>query len=400
MKNLVFMKWIIVLSALFFFMQEPIAQDTVRTKITDTLVVAAVVDTSVVNELEEQLVLVFAGDIMGHDTQIEGAYIDSSNSYNYEPTFRFMQDYISSADIAIGNLEVTLAGPPYKGYPQFSSPDKLAIEAKKAGFDVFVTANNHASDRGSKGIERTITILDSLQFVHAGIYRSKEEREVRYPLILEKKGFKIALLNYTYGTNGIVVKPPYIVNRIDKETISKDITKAKLAEPDYIICTIHWGTEYARTENAKQRNLARYLLDNGVDAIVGSHPHVVQPIRIEKCNVSDSINRCPVVYSMGNFVSNQRAQYKDGGVMAELRLSKQNGQIKFDSIAYLPYWVYREKVAEEKYTFYVVPVAKYENTPDILDFNDNDLYRLNRFKKDTRILLKDAKESGFYNTKK
>lgn len=390
------MKWISILSVLFLFIQEPIAQDTVQIKLADTLIVAELADTSMVSESVEQFVLVFAGDIMGHDTQIEGAYVDSSNSYNYEPTFRFLQDYISSADIAVGNLEVTMAGPPYKGYPQFSSPDELAIEAKKAGFDVLVTANNHAADRGSKGIERTISILDSLQFVHAGIYRNEEERVTRYPIVVEKNGFKIALLNYTYGTNGIVVKPPYIVNRIDTATISKDISKAKLADPDYIICTIHWGTEYQRTENAKQRNLARYLLDNGVDAIIGSHPHVVQPIRLEKCNFSDSINQCPVVYSMGNFVSNQRAQYKDGGIMAELHLSKQNGQVKFDSIAYLPYWVYREKVAEEKYTFYVVPVAKYENNPDILDFNDNDLYRFNRYKNDTRILLKEARESDFY----
>lgn len=344
----------------------------------------------------EKLVMVFAGDIMGHDAQILGAYVDSTKSYNYEPTYRYIKDYISAADIAVGNLEVTLAGPPYKGYPQFSSPDELAFEAKEAGFDIMVTANNHSADRGSKGIDRTITMLDSMNFAHAGTYRNDSTRSVHYPLIIEKKGVKIALLNYTYGTNGIVVKKPYIVNRIDTAQMRIDIEKAKLAEPDYIVSVVHWGLEYKRIENSKQQNLTKFMFDNGVDAVIGSHPHVIQPIRVDYCTSADTVKKCPVIYSMGNFVSNQRAQYKDGGVMAELHLSKTADGVAFDSICYMPYWVYREKVGAEKYTFYVLPVAKYENNPELLELNDNDLYRLNRFKNDTRTHLKDAKESGFY----
>ena len=349
---------------------------------------------------KEKLVLVFAGDIMGHDTQIDGAYIDSSNSYNYEPTFRYIKDYIESADIAIGNLEVTLAGPPFKGYPQFSSPDALAAEAKKAGFDILVTANNHSADRGSKGIDRTIKVLDSLEIVHAGTFISEEDRMLRYPLIIEKKGVKIALLNYTYGTNGIVVKPPYIVNKIDTAQIARDIKKAKLASPDYIISVMHWGKEYERSENRKQQVLTRFQLDKGVDAVIGSHPHVVQPVTLEPCSLTDTNLKCPVFYSMGNFVSNQRSQYKDGGIMAELHISFEGDSVKFDSLAYMPYWVYRKKEAEEKYTFHVLPVAKYELNPELVNLNDNDLYRLNRFKRDTRAHLIGVQESDFYTNMK
>ena len=225
------------------------------------------------------LTIVFAGDIMGHDTQIEGAWDSTTQSYNYEPVFRYISDYISDADIAIGNLEVTLGGPPYKGYPQFSSPDALAEEIKKAGFDVLVTANNHALDRGEAGFSRTLDMLDSIGFFRAGTYHDSLEQANIHPLIIEKNSIRIALLNYTYGTNGLKIDMPYIINRIDTSLISRDIDKAKMANPDLIIVFIHWGNEYEREENVTQKKLAAFILSKGVDAIIGSHPHVVQPIR-------------------------------------------------------------------------------------------------------------------------
>lgn len=341
------------------------------------------------------LSIIFAGDIMGHDAQIEGAYIDSLGEYNYEPTFRYITDYISRADVAVGNLEVSLAGKPYKGYPQFSSPDELAIAAGYAGFDILLTANNHALDRGAKGVDRTIVMLDSLKFIHLGTFLNDTHKYVNYPVIIEKNNIRIALLNYTYGTNGLTVKGPYIINRIDKEQIKEDIIKAKLAEPDFIICTIHWGIEYERDENSDQQELASFIFENGVDVIIGSHPHVVQPIKFLDVTRNDTVIKLPVFYSLGNFVSNQRAQYKDGGIVAELYLSKIENNPQIDSISYLPYWVYREDISDNS-TFYVVPVAKYESDTTMLNFSSSDLYRFNRFKNDTRDHLKSTKESGFY----
>lgn len=197
----------------------------------------------------EKLSIVFAGDIMGHDAQIIGAWDDSLRKYNYEPTFRFVTDYISAADIAVGNLEVTLAGKPFKGYPQFSSPDELAIEAKNAGFDVMVMANNHCLDRGKKGMIRTHKMLDSLGFLYTGTFLHDSTREKYYPLIVEKNNIRLALLNYTYGTNGLKVDTPFVVNRLDTAQIHADLDKAKLANPDFIIVLTHWGIEYERDEN-------------------------------------------------------------------------------------------------------------------------------------------------------
>ena len=339
--------------------------------------------------------VVFAGDIMGHDTQIEGALDSISGSYNYEPTFRYISDYITDADIAVANLEVTLAGPPYSGYPQFSSPDELAEEIKNAGFDILLTANNHALDRGEGGLKRTLDVLDSLGFYRTGTYRDSIEQATIHPLIIEKNSIRIALLNYTYGTNGLKVKPPLRINRIDTAIIGYEINKAKLVNPDFIIVCIHWGNEYEREENSYQDKLALFMLSKGADVIIGSHPHVVQPVRFISLP-GDSLKTHPVVFSLGNFVSNQRAQYKDGGIVAELHLSKVGQNAMMDSLNYLPYWVWRQDGTDGKSTFCVLPVARYESDPDSYELPPGDIYRLNRFATDTRKHLKNIRESVYY----
>lgn len=357
----------------------------------------AITDTTI--QKSSSLKIVFAGDIMGHDAQIEGAWVDSIKKFNYEPTFSHIADYISAADIAVGNLEVTLAGPPYKGYPQFSSPDELAIAAKNAGFDIMVMANNHALDRGTPGFKRTLNVLDSLEILHTGTFLNDSIRNLFYPLIVEQNNIRLAILNYTYGTNGLKIPSPYIINRIDTALIRKDLQKAMLAHPDITIVTIHWGIEYERNENKTQQVLAHFILNNGADAIIGSHPHVIQPIKNVIYNTNDSGNTRPVFYSLGNFVSNQRAQFKDGGIVAELVLSKNDSTTRIDSVAYLPYWVYRED-ENEKSTFYVLPVQKYENDTSLFDFDDNNKWRFNRFVNDTRTHLSGFSESNFYTIKK
>jgi poly-gamma-glutamate synthesis protein (capsule biosynthesis protein) len=333
--------------------------------------------------------LLFAGDIMGHDEQIKGALDTLTGEYNYEPTFRFIKSFIEQADIAVANLEVTLAGPVYKGYPQFSSPDALAIAAKDAGFDVFIQANNHAIDRGKSGFLRTLAILDSLDILHTGTFADSVDRSLHYPLIAEKNNIRIALLNYTYGTNGLDIQKPCIINRIDTALIRQDIEKARYARADFIIATIHWGEEYERFENTQQRKLAAFILNQGANVIIGSHPHVVQPVEL-KYNV-DSLLTGLVVYSLGNFVSNQRAQYKDGGITFNLDLIKTASGTRISQFSYLPSWVYREDLAN-KSVFYVLPVSLYENNNGIVRLKEYDQYKIARFAEDTRMHLGNVKE--------
>jgi poly-gamma-glutamate capsule biosynthesis protein CapA/YwtB (metallophosphatase superfamily) len=333
--------------------------------------------------------LLFAGDIMGHNEQITGARDTSNGTYNYEPTFRFVKPVIEKADIAIANLEVTLAGPPFSGYPQFSSPDALAVAAKDAGFDVLIQANNHALDRGAAGFKRTLRVLDSLQITHTGTFTDSVDRRQHYPLILEKNNIRIALLNYTYGTNGLEIPSPYIINRIDSDLINQDLKKARQTAPDYVIVTIHWGVEYERFANAQQKKLASFILNHGADVIIGSHPHVIQPVEI-LFGADSAVTRL-VVYSLGNYVSNQRAQYKDGGIMFNLDLIKTNSGTRIDRYSYIPSWVCRKDLAGRS-VFYILPVSLYEQDSHVIELKDYDQYKLSRFATDTREHLKNIPE--------
>lgn len=342
------------------------------------------------------LTLVFAGDIMGHDEQISGAWDEETQAYNYEPIFRYVRPFIEQADIAIGNLEVTLAGAPYSGYPEFSSPDELAKASAAAGFDVMIQANNHALDRGKKGYERTLSTLDTISLIHTGTFRDADDRDRNYPLILEKNDIRIALLNYTYGTNGLVIPPPFIINRIDTHQIHLDLQKARLAMPDFVIVTIHWGDEYQRVENVQQRELASFLFRHGTDAIIGSHPHVVQPVRRFYADASDSSKFNVVVYSLGNYISNQRAQYKDGGIMFFMKLSKTRSGTVLAEYSYLPCWVWRTELSG-KYAFHILPVDLYNRNASLISMPDTDRSKINRFYEDTKEQLKGIPESVFYN---
>jgi len=345
------------------------------------------------------LTLVFAGDIMGHDEQIAGAWDEKKQSYDYEPTFRYVSPFIKQADIAIGNLEVTLAGPPYSGYPQFSSPDELARASRAAGFDVMIQANNHALDRGKKGFERTLSTLDTIGLIHTGAFRNTDDRERNYPLILEKNNLRIALLNYTYGTNGLVIPSPCIINRIDTQQIRQDLQKARLALPDFVIVTIHWGEEYQRSENLQQQKLASFLFSHGADAVIGSHPHVIQPVRKYYRNPQDSSKYNIVVYSLGNFVSNQRAQYKDGGILFFMKLRKTRSGTLLTDYSYMPCWVWR-KDAGGKYGFHILPADLFYRNESFFSMPDSDRTKITRFYEDTKEHLKGVPENIYFNALK
>jgi poly-gamma-glutamate synthesis protein (capsule biosynthesis protein) len=340
---------------------------------------------------QDTLKLVFTGDIMGHDTQIASALATGDSGYDYKPCFEYVEPYLKKADLVIGNLEVTFAGPPYKGYPQFSSPDELADALKWAGFDILVTANNHALDRRQKGLERTLEQLDLRGIPHAGTYAGPEIRQTHYPLVVEKNGIRIALLNYTYGTNGIKVPPPSIVNRIDTTRIKLDLLKAASAEPDFIIVTMHWGNEYQTTESAVQRELAAFLFKHGAHAIIGSHPHVVQPVR------GDGKGSL-VAYSMGNLISNQRDRYRNGGIAFELELVKgereqsdrkvitNKRETEILSFGYLPLWVWKPQTKTGT-RFTLVPANLDPDSITQLGMSAEDRNKMNQFLKDTQSNL-------------
>lgn len=334
---------------------------------------------------QSQLKLVFTGDIMGHDSQIASALAMGDSTYDYRSCFEHLRPYLMEADLAIGNLEVTFAGKPYKGYPAFSSPDELAGALKWAGFDILVNANNHALDRGLKGARRTLKVLHELEFVQTGTFADSTARATSYPLILEKNGIRIALLNYTYGTNGIKDRPPVIINRIDTIQIREDLQKAKTAEPDFILVTMHWGNEYQVKESSQQRELAAFLFKHGAHAIIGSHPHVVQPIYGEGAGTL-------VAYSMGNLISNQRTRYRDGGIAFEMVLSKNRSEAggimerEISSYAFLPVWVWKPGTKKGT-SFKLVPANLDPASTLVSGMSAADREKMTLFLDDTRARL-------------
>lgn len=278
----------------------------------------------------------FIGDIMQHDRQIVAAYDSTKQTYDYDHYYEYVTPIIQSADVAIANLEVTLAGKPYKGYPQFSAPEELAVATKKSGVDYLMTANNHSNDRSQQGVERTIDVLDSLEIPHFGTYKTQEARDTTYPLLIEKNGIRVALLNYTYGTNGLKTIKPNVVNMIDKELMLADIKKAQAMQVDKIIACMHWGKEYLSHPDDYQKFWAKFLMQNGVDIVVGGHPHYIQPIEYYPAGTYDTVkNERLIIYSLGNFVSGQRAERKDGGSMLQFTLKKDtSGNVSIISQGY------------------------------------------------------------------
>ena len=341
----------------------------------------------------DTLTLMFIGDVMSHSPQVDAARLEDG-TYDYAPCYRFLAPYIASADLCIANMEVPLAGAPYTGYPQFSCPDAMMSQLFDAGVDVFLTANNHTCDKGAKGIRRTIHVMDSLGIPHVGTYLDSMDFQQRNPLIVEKNGFRIALLNYTYGTNGIPAPNPFIVNLLDSTVIARDIARARELKADYIVVMPHWGIEYERHQNKKQMGYTRYMYECGADMVIGGHPHVVQPITLENKNELGVAQRI-TAYSLGNFVSNQRKRYTDGGIIVKSQLvCDTNGVIQITDYEYLPYWVYKG-TCQGKYQYHILPAKHAVENCAWYDIHGADSVALNLFYNDTKSLIDSVPESNF-----
>ena len=238
------------------------------------------------------------GDAMCHNTQYKDAYANGTYDFNY--VFENVKDVMSKDDLTIGNLETTFAGAQvgYSGYPTFNTPDAMGEALKNAGVDVLSTANNHCLDKGFKGLSRTLDVLDQLGIDHAGTSRTPEEQAK--VLIKDVNGIKVAILSFTYGTNGI--NPPsdkgYCVNYIDKNFIKGRIDVAKSEGAEIVIACMHWGIEYQTKQNAEQEKLANLLFTNGVDVILGSHPHVLQPMEKRQVTLLDGTTKDDIAFTM------------------------------------------------------------------------------------------------------
>lgn len=274
---------------------------------------------SLLSDNNSTATLLFAGDAMQHESQLNAAR-RADGSYNYDAYFAALKPYISAADYAVVNLETPLGGSPYSGYPMFCAPDQYLDALTDAGFDFILASNNHTLDRRDKGVRRTIKTFRKRGVPYAGIYNNRADRDSVCPVIKDVNGFKIAILNYTYGTNGITIQGDVVVDYIDRPTIARDIERARSRGAEIIVAAMHWGDEYHLLPNQSQKALADWLTDQGVDLIIGGHPHVIQPMemRHSKRHNKDVF----LVYSLGNFISGMKKTDTQGGAMARVTLAR------------------------------------------------------------------------------
>jgi len=254
----------------------------------------------------DTLTLRFFGDVMMHKIQL-----DADHTY----FLRYVTPLIREADVAVANMEFSLGGEPYTGYPCFSAPDYYAQYVADCGVDIFMMANNHILDRQSSGLLRTLDIYGRMAD-SCGIKYTGTGIE---PLLFVRKGIRIALVNFTYDCNGFTSDYPR-VNWMDKGQLDSIFVKAKQARPDFIIALPHWGEEFKLVHSAEQQQWAQWLIDQGADAIVGGHPHVVQD--------TTHIDGKPVIYSMGNFISNMSAKNTRLEMAVTIRIARDwNGKL-------------------------------------------------------------------------
>lgn len=298
--------------------------------------------------------LLFAGDAMQHAAQLEAAHRDREGVYDYSGCFTAVEPLVKSADFAVVNLETPLGGKPYSGYPMFCAPDTYAKALADSGFDMFMLANNHILDRRDRGLTRTIAVLDSLGVAQMGVYTSQADRDARIPCVKNVNGFRIAFLNYTYGTNGIEVQGEPVVNYIDRAVIAADVDVSRRAGAEFVVVCIHWGDEYKLLPNKAQRLLADWLMAQDIDMVIGGHPHVIQPMEIR----TDSVGRKRLlVYSMGNYISNMKTVDTRGGAMVNVSLRRDIlGRPRIDRASYR--LVFTVPPTRDMPNFQVVPVEK------------------------------------------
>ena len=309
----------------------------------------------IVTQKEDQHIsMSVIGDIMCHNSQYNDAYNSSTGTYDFSYVFEDIKDYVNSADIAIGNLETTFAGKNkgYSNYPRFNTPEQLAYDLKDFGIDVLSTANNHSMDTNFSGIVSTLNYLNDAGISHVGTNSSLEEQNKI--LIKDVNGIKIAFLSFTYGTNGIPIPSdkPYAVNLIKDDLILKQLSLAKEQNPDLICVNMHWGIEYQTKPNSEQQRLANLLFENGVDVILGSHPHVLQPMEKKTITLDDgSTKDCFVIYSLGNFMSGQSKTNTRNSVILNLTFTKnsETGKTTIDSASYVPIYTYKAPSGTQRY---------------------------------------------------
>lgn len=304
----------------------------------------------------ESMQIVMIGDMLMHDKLLKSAKLDTGG-YNFDHLFTNVKDFIQKADLAIVNQETIMGGSAfgYTGYPSFNTPNELVDAEVNAGFDVLLFATNHAYDKGAKGVRNCMEYLDSTHpdLGYVGINHSEEDRQNIYTY--ESNGITVAILNYTYGHNGVKLPSnvSYLINELDEEKVRADIRKAEEIADFTIVCP-HWGTELKHTTDSKQEQWTTLFLEEGVDLVLGTHPHVIQPV---EWVTHENGHQMLVYYSIGNFINGTNSTghgvtNRMVGAIADVSIERNQETGKVEIIKYGAHPVVCHMAEKTEYTVY------------------------------------------------
>lgn len=323
------------------------------------------------------------GDIMVHSPQLAGAKTQSGD-YDFSAFFKETASYFAAADLSVANLEVTFGGTEsgnYSGYPAFNTPDSLADAIKASGLNFLITSNNHSYDTGLFGLKRTAQVLKEKQIEFIGTRELEADPAFA---VKEINNIKIGFADYTYETSGQTAGRKYLNGAIIAEAANNLINSFKYtaldafyaeaegvisnmraAGAEYIVFYMHWGDEYRTSPNTYQKAIAQRLSNLGVDMIIGSHPHVIQPVELIRPEGREGTTVC--LYSTGNFVSNQRQEIMDScpsghtedGMLFSFTLKKNEDGVSLSDLKLIPTWVNKYTVSGHNgYLYTVYPLEK------------------------------------------
>lgn len=328
---------------------------------TNTTVHAAVVNPfpkSLIT-LYDTIRITFIGDVMQHIPQINSALITGEDprdpeSYDFSYAFKYIEPILQKADIAAANIEFPTGGAPYKGYPTFSAPPSIIWQAKKSGINLFLLANNHLMDMGKEGFAKTLSVYKEMESRYTGAYLSAEDEKRDNPILIDIRGTKIAVFNFTYGTNGFPIPSPYVINIMDSTHVKEVIQRSRERGAELIIAAPHWGEEYQLNPSAKQKQWAQMMFRQGVKIILGSHPHVPQRAEIyyKKQSPVKEVDRL-VFYSLGNYITNQSIpDYTQLELIVTIPIVKNNlsGKISILPPDYQFMWCFKKNEFARDYT--------------------------------------------------
>lgn len=355
----------------------------------------------------DEITILFAGDIMAHDTQLEWCFNEKNGLYEFDKLFVNTEKYIHGADIAVANLETTFGPRRYSGFPRFNTPTSMADALRNAGFDIIAVANNHMYDTNYAGVVQTKKVLEEKGLKVTG--SGGKDTDVSYA-IANTKGVKIAVLNYTYRTQSVNDKAT-LNNRIlddntirsvntfcfesldrDLNAIYESVEEVRNLGADVVLLYYHWGCEYERFANVIQKYIAYKTAEMGVDAIIGSHPHVLQEMENIEVSVDGKFKRVPVFYSLGNYCWGGRfprtqRETVHNGALAKLiiKFDREKNLVEEISTDYIPLYIKTDYIYN-KYDFNVLSLNDM-TAEEIKAFNLNNSESVDDIKEEIRKTL-------------